>query len=103
MIYRKGKATVLRITKEGSQLFLLNGEFINPEKPSFDGSRGWLNKLRLNNVSINISDLINTILIEGVQHHYVIGLGDYSNEILEIARWLGIKPIEKIEYHDYLQ
>lgn len=103
MIYRKGKATVLRITKEGSQLFLLNGEFINPEKPSFDGSRGWLNKLRLNNVSINISDLINTILIEGVQHHYVIGLGDYSNEILEIAIWLGIKPIEKIEYHDYLQ
>ncbi len=103
VIYKKSKATVARITKEGSQLFLLSGEFISPEKASFDGSRGWLGKLYLNNVPIKVNDLINTILTEGVQHHYTIGLGHYSDEMLEIAKWLDIKPIKKIEYHDYLQ
>jgi len=103
MIYKKGKATVLRITNNGNNIFVLNGEFINPEKPSFNGSRGWLGKLCLNNIPIKVNDLINTILTEGVQHHYSIGLGYYSDEILEIARWLDVKPIKKIEYHDYLQ
>jgi len=103
MIYKKSKATIARITKEGSQLFLLSGEFMSPEKASFDGSRGWLSKLHLNNVPIKVNDLINTILTEGVQHHYAVSLGHYSDEMLEIAKWLDIKPIKKIEYHDYLQ
>jgi len=103
MIYKKGKATALRITNNGNNIFVLDGEFNNPEKPSFNGSRGWLSNLRFNHNPINVNDLINTILVNGIQHHYAIALGNYSKEMLEIGNWLGLEPVKKLNYTDYLQ
>jgi L-fucose isomerase-like protein len=103
MIYRKGKGTVLRITHDGKALFVLSGEFNHPEKPSFDGSRGWLSSLELNGQSINVPDLVNTIMMNGMQHHYAVALGNYTRELLEIGSWLGLSPLQKISYTDYLQ
>ena len=30
-------------------------------------------------------------------------IGDYTDEIKEFAAWLGLKPLKKIPYADYLQ
>jgi L-fucose isomerase-like protein len=103
MVYRPEAATIARLTREGEKLFLLDGEFFNPEKPSYDGSRGWLRALRLAREPITARDLVNTILVQRMQHHYAVGLGDHSKEMLEIAAWLGITPLEKVPYQDYLQ
>ncbi len=103
MIFKPGQGTITRITKEGEALFLLNGEFFDVDKPGFDGSRGWFKNLKLNDNSIQVKDLVNTIMVKGMQHHYAVGLGDYSSEMLEIAAWLDIKPLEKVDYQDYLQ
>lgn len=103
MIYKKGKATVVRITNHGGNLFILAGRFKNPEKPSFDGSRGWLGDLQFNFEPITVQDVINTILVNGIQHHYAIALGDYSKEMSEIAYWLGLKMVNKNKYQDFLQ
>ena len=96
MIYRSEAATIARFTREGEKLFLLDGEF-------FNGSRGWLRALRLAREPIAIRDLVNTIINQYMQHHYPVALGDYSGEMLEIAAWLGITPLEKVPYQDYLQ
>jgi len=102
MIYKPGFATIARITNNCNSFFLLNGEFFNPGKPSFDGSRGWLNHLHYNQEFIKVRDVINTIMTNGVQHHYAITLGNKAEEMLETFTWLGVKPLPKIEYRDYL-
>jgi L-fucose isomerase-like protein len=103
MVYAKQKATTARFTKEGDELFLLTGEFNNPDKPSFDGSRGWLGDLHLNGEPIGVIDLMNTIIVQQMQHHYAVASGDLHEEMLEVAAWLGIKPVEKVPYKNYLQ
>ena len=53
--------------------------------------------------SITAKDLVNTILCTGFQHHFPVIKGDYTAEIKEFAAWLGLAPIKKIPYADYLQ
>lgn len=103
MIFDKMDATVARYSDEGSKLFLITGEFSNPEKHSYAGSRGWLFNLKLNGEPIKAKDLMSTIFAEGLQHHLVVGKGNVSDELLEIATWLDITPVELTKYKNYLQ
>lgn len=76
MVYAVNNATIARFTKDGENLFLLNGKFADPEKKSFNGSRGWLSNLRLNNQPISMRNLLNTIMVQQMQHHYAVAPGD---------------------------
>ena len=58
---------------------------------------------RLNGKPISARDFTNTILSSGFEHHYPIAWGDLSDEVAEMNAWLGIKPITKIPYENYLQ
>jgi hypothetical protein len=103
MVFAPQKATVMRLTKEGSGMLLMSGEIKEPEKKSHDGSRGWFGNLKLNEEPISVRDLMNTIIVRKFQHHYPLVKGDYTNELLEFAAWLDIKPLQKVVYKDYLQ
>lgn len=103
MVFARQKATVSRFTKDGEAMFLLSGEFKNPDKPSYDGSRGWLGSLKLNANPVKVRDLINTIIVQNMPHHYALASGDLSVEMMEVAAWLGIKPLKEVKYANYLQ
>lgn len=103
MVFAKQKATIARFTKEGEGLFLLSGEFKNPDKKSFDGTRGWLYDLELAKKPISVRDLMNTLIIQRMQHHYAMASGDLTNEMMEVAAWLKMKPIKEVKYKDYMQ
>jgi len=103
MVFKPQKVTFMRITGEWDKLFLLDGEIINRQKPSPIGSRGWVESLRLNRRNISVLDLMNTILVGGMQHHYSMAASDMTEELMEVAAWLGIKPVEAIAYENYLQ
>jgi type III secretion system FlhB-like substrate exporter len=38
----------------------------------------------------------------GHEHHYAVGQGDYSKELIEFAAWNNLKLIEEIPLVDYL-
>lgn len=103
MVFEKMPATVFRISGECDRYLDLCGTFLGDAKPSFFGSRGWMGSLRLNGADVGARDLVNTLLVSGFQHHYPLVAGDYSDEVKELAAWLGIKPIEKVPYADHLQ
>jgi hypothetical protein len=50
-----------------------------------------------------VVDLINTILVNKVEHHFPIVKGHWTDEIMEVMNWKGINPIPKIEYKHYYQ
>jgi L-fucose isomerase-like protein len=103
MVFKTGPVTFTRITGEWDGLFLLDGKVAEKQKESPEGSRAWIEKLRLNRNEINTRDLMNTILVRGMQHHYAMAAGDITEELLEVAAWLGLMPMEAVAYENYLQ
>ncbi len=101
VIYQKSDITVFRLTGESDKYYYFTGKSFNDKKKSWYGNRGWVNKLRLYNKPINAIDLINTILVNGVQHHYPVVLKDVWKYIEEFAYWLDLKKIKRIDYEDY--
>lgn len=103
MVFAPGKATIARFTGECDKMLLASGSFIDYQKDSFFGSRGWLGSLELNNQGISALDMINTVLVQRFQHHFPIVRGDYNREVLEVMAWLDLKPIQAVPYRDYMQ
>lgn len=103
MYYAQQAVTIARFTEEYRNMFLLTGEFFEREDRSFDGSRGWLGNLKLNGEPISLKDLVNTIMVQGYQHHYPIVAGNIEPLVQEVMAWLSVKPLRPVPYQDYLQ
>ena len=48
-------------------------------------------------------DLMNTLTVRGHEHHYAVGQGDVTSELMEFATWKGMRLIEEVPNVDYLQ
>jgi len=102
MIFKNSPVTVFRLCGESDSFYYFTGKFFNEKKEAFCGSRGWVNELKFYQEPISSIDLINTILINGLPHHFPIALDNLAEYLEEFAYWLGIKKIKKSEYKDYL-
>lgn len=103
MEFDAGRASVFRFSGDMESYINVTGEFIGNTKASNCGSRGWFKNLKLNGKEIGALDFTNTILSGGFEHHYPVAWGDWGDEIAEMNKWLGIKPVKKISYENYLQ
>lgn len=103
MVFDPGKATVARLTGECDTLFIASGTLQDGSKESYCGSRGWLGNLELNRESISALDFFNTVMCKGFQHHFPVVMGDFTEELMEVASWLGLKKVQKVPYENYLQ
>jgi len=102
MIYPECDMTIFRLTGESDYYYYFTGKGFDEDKDSWFGSRGWVKDLKLYGKSINVIDLINTILLNNIQHHYPVVLKDVGRYIDEFAYWLDLKKIKRIEYEDFL-
>ena len=103
MVFKPGHVTIARITGECDKFFLAEGDFIDYEKKSFFGSRGWMGNLKFDREKISVRDFVNTILVQRFQHHYPIVNGDLTKEIKELAAWLNMRFVKKVSYQEYMQ
>jgi hypothetical protein len=98
LVLRKDHGTMLQVLGDGERIFLMDGEGMGRQKASFDGSRGWFTKLRMNGRPVPVLDIIHTLISHGITHHYALALGDWTEAVLEMASWLGLEPIRPIAY-----
>ncbi len=103
MVFDPGKASVFRFGGDMECYLNLTGTFMGNGKDSNCGCRGWMNGLALNGRPVKAVDFANTILSGGFEHHYPVAWGDWSEEVAELNKWLGIKPLREIPYANYLQ
>jgi len=104
MVFAPGKITIGRLNADMDKMFVAAADVMDPaQKTSFAGSRGWVHHLRLGGEEIGTLDFVNTILTQGVSHHYPISKGDYQAELMEIAAWLKIGIYKKVPYQVWLQ
>jgi L-fucose isomerase-like protein len=102
LVYRSGDVTVFRLTGESDRFYYFTGHVMDTDKPSWYGSRGWVNGLKLYGESVSALDLMNTLFVNGAQHHYPMVLQDVSPYLEEFAYWLGLERIPRTDYQDYL-
>ena len=103
MVFDPGPFTSARLTGECDSMFLATGSFVDYDKPSFCGSRGWAGNLKINNQPVSALDFVNTALVQRFQHHFPIVKGDFSCEIEEAMAWLDLKKIDVVPYKPVMQ
>jgi L-fucose isomerase-like protein len=101
LVLRAGEVTVMGFTPNLDGLLVMNGE-IDPEKPSYKGSRGWLKDIRINAKPVGVGEMVETIVRHGYQHHYPLVYGNLQAAANEMAAYLDIPVIKAEPYRDYL-
>lgn len=103
MVFFPGSVTMARLTGEGDRVFAFTGEIMEKTDGSFDGARGWVRNIRVDGKPVAVIDLVNSIMVQGMQHHYPLIRGDVFSELMEICAWLDIDSVGMTEYRPYLQ
>ena len=102
MRFKAGPVTVFNLQNSFDNIFILTGDMMSG-KPGFDGSGGWMNNLAVNGDDCTIPELINTISVGRVNHHYPAAFGNLTDELNEFAFWKGLRVIDKVPYRKYMQ
>lgn len=101
LVLKAGEVTVMGFTPNLDGLLVMNGE-IDPTKPSYKGSRGWLKDIQINAQPVGVGEMVETIVQHGYQHHYPLVYGNLQAAAVEMAAYLDIPVIEAEPYRDYL-
>ncbi len=95
--------SIAYINEFADQLLVVKSEVVDHPSTGYDGTRGWLSKTYLNGEPIELWDLINTLTVRGHQHHFAMGQGDVTDELMELAAWKKMRLVEPVPYADHLQ
>ncbi len=102
-VFAAQETTVSYIGDDGHSLLVIRADIIEHEKKGFDGTRGWFAQFELNQRPISLMDLVNTLTVRGHEHHFAVGQGDVTDELMEFAAWKNMRLIEHIPTTNYLQ
>ncbi len=103
LVFAPQETTIAYSGGDFSRIFIAGARIVEREATGFDGTRGWFTDFRLDGEAIAVSDLLNTVLTRGQQHHYAVGQGDLTSELAEVAAWLGMATVKPVPLRDYLQ
>ena len=101
-VFQAQSSTTTYLGNNAERLLVLNSEIFNHTNKGYDGTRGWFKETKLNRLNISSENLINTLNMIGHEHHYAVGQGDHSKELLEFAAWNDLKLIDEIPLVDYI-
>jgi L-fucose isomerase-like protein len=102
LTFRPGKTTIARMDNQFDNLFIMTGDIMEGKK-GYSGSTGWINHLQIQGEKISIADLMNTIAVNRLDHHYPMAYGDLNDELIEFANWNKMRLVKSVPYKPYLQ
>lgn len=95
--------TITYLGDGGRQLLIARARIVPHESDGFEGTRGWFADFEMNKEPINNWDLFNSLIINGHEHHFAVGIGDVTDELMELAAWQKLRLVKRVPYRDYLQ
>jgi L-fucose isomerase-like protein len=102
-VFAPQETTITYVGDNASELLVVRARIEEHPAKGFIGTRGWFGGFELNGEPIDLADLVNTLVVRGHEHHYAVGQGNSSDELLEIAAWLGMRTVERVGTARYLQ
>lgn len=102
-VFAPQETTIAYVGDNASEMLVVRARVEEHPAKGFDGTRGWFGGFELNGRPIELAELVNTLVVSGHEHHYAVAQGDLSNELLEVAAWLGMRTVEPIAPAPYVQ
>ena len=102
LVFRRGPATLIRLGRDGRELFAADAEVVAHPSRGFDGSRGWLSRFADPDGRYSVADVVATVVGGGVEHHVVLADGHVTVAAREAAAWLGVRLTPWRRYADGL-
>ncbi len=103
LVFAAQDATIAYVGSDASELLIVGTRIVERPVKGFVGTRGWFTDFNLNGEPIELADLVNTLIVNGHEHHYAVAQGDVTDELLEVAAWLDMSTVEPVTYKDHLQ
>jgi L-fucose isomerase-like protein len=101
--FREGPVTILRISGDGTRIFILEGDILNHPSGTYCGSAGWVGNLKSDGELYSVQDFIQTIADYGLEHHYPLMRGHWEEPLRELAAWSGMGIVKMSKYKSYLK
>jgi len=102
MDFKEGDITIATLNNDFNHLFVMTGSIMKDKKPYY-GSSGWVNNLKIAGKETTILELINTIMVRGVNHHYPTAYDNLYEELAEFAFWKDIEIFQPVPYQNFMQ
>lgn len=97
------QTTIAYAGDDFTEMFIATADVIETQNAGFEGTRGWFSNFRLGGEPITLTDLVNTAVVQGHEHHFAVAQGDLSSELAEVAAWLRMRTTRPVPIRDYLQ
>jgi hypothetical protein len=102
LTFKPGQMTVSRLNNQFDRLLAVGCNAM-ANKQNYGGSGGWINHLEIGRQKLSNHDFMNTVIANRVDHHYEMTYGNFSDELFELAAWLGMEIIKPLQYENYMQ
>jgi L-fucose isomerase-like protein len=101
--FMEGPVTILRISGDGTRMFVLEGDVFKSSSGTYCGSAGWVGKLTSDGEGYSAQDFVQTIADYGLEHHYPLMKGHWEKVLRELAAWSGMEILKISRYKSYLK
>lgn len=97
--FAHGPVTVLRVARHGTAQFVIECEVATGPATGFSGCRGWVGSFRDGSGPRSASDIVTTVMEQGLDHHFVLVPGHFGAVLGEFAGWCGMQSLDVIATH----
>tara|TARA_R110002051_G_scaffold136488_6_gene209168 strand:- start:13691 stop:15106 length:1416 start_codon:yes stop_codon:yes gene_type:complete len=97
--FELGDVTVLRVSRNGTAQFAVEGQVLKGKESGFDGCRGWVGNFRSLAGPCCAHDVVTTVMEQGLEHHFVLVQGKHLNAFEEFGRWCRMVQLNIIPAH----
>jgi len=97
-----GACTVLRVARNGTAYFAIEGEVAEGPASGFTGCRGWVGRFSDEVGPRSARDVVTTVLEHGLEHHFILLPGRHRAVFDEFCGWCGLSALPVIPAHNSL-
>ena len=100
--FAHGPVTVVRVARQGTAQFVVQGQVSDGPAIGFTGCRGWVGDFTGAAGSCTANDIVTTVMEHGLEHHFVLVPGHQAEVFGEFAGWCGMQALDVIAAHSGL-
>ena len=93
LVFQQRPVTVGRLSNDGRSLFFFEADVVPTASRGYDGCRGWLGGFSVDQDAAQLGDIVNTVLSEGLEHHFGLVGGSHGEALREWTYWSGTTRI----------
>ena len=102
LIFKDGPVSVFRIARNASAFISMTAKVAGRDPSGFTGCRGWLEEFEIFDEKASLEDIVATVMMHGLEHHFVLVPGDISEPLTEFAAWTGMELLDRRPMRNHL-